>query len=212
MTFPFLFGVMFGDIAHGTILFIAASYLCLNYDFNVRHGKDFNIVIQARFMLLFMGAFSIFCGFIYNDFMSISLNLFGSCWTPSKSDSTSLQPTCTYPFGLDPIWGASDNKLLIQNSYKMKLAVVLGVTQMLVGVIFKGLNCIYFRRFVDLIFEFLPQLLFLLSTFGYMVFLIFLKWSTDYSANTNLAPSILGIMLDFGLENGKVKKKDILFA
>ena len=28
ITFPFLFGVMFGDIAHGTILFVCAALLC----------------------------------------------------------------------------------------------------------------------------------------------------------------------------------------
>ncbi len=29
VTFPFLFGVMFGDIGHGGVLFIFASILCL---------------------------------------------------------------------------------------------------------------------------------------------------------------------------------------
>jgi V-type H+-transporting ATPase subunit a len=29
VTFPFFFGVMFGDIMHGALLFITSAYLCL---------------------------------------------------------------------------------------------------------------------------------------------------------------------------------------
>ena len=38
----------------------------------------------------------------------------------------------------------------------MKLAVILGVIHMLVGIILKGLNAIHGRKIVDFMFEFLP--------------------------------------------------------
>lgn len=37
----------------------------------------------------------------------------------------------------------------------MKLAVVIGVSQMLLGILIKGLNCIYFGKAIDFLFEFI---------------------------------------------------------
>lgn len=31
-------------------------------------------------MIIMMGFFALYCGFIYNDFMGMGLNLFGSCY------------------------------------------------------------------------------------------------------------------------------------
>jgi V-type H+-transporting ATPase subunit a len=62
----------------------------------------------------------------------------------------------------------------------MKLAVILGVLQMSLGVFMKGLNAIYFRNGLDFLHEFIPQILLLWVLFGYMDILIVLKWLTDY--------------------------------
>ena len=48
-----------------------------------------------------------------------------------------------YPFGLDPAWHGAQNELVYLNSMKMKLAVVLGVTQMLVGLMLRFNNAMY---------------------------------------------------------------------
>ena len=69
------------------------------------------------------------------------------------------------------------------NSLKMKLSVIIGVTQMTLGVLMKGFNQIYFGQWIDFIFEFLPQIVLLLSLFGFMDVLIIKKWLTDYSGN-----------------------------
>jgi len=61
-----------------------------------------------------------------------------------------------YPFGIDPIWNISGNNLLNLNSFKMKLAVILGVVHMCLGIIMKGVNAINNRSVVDFIFEFIP--------------------------------------------------------
>ena len=54
-----------------------------------------------------MGFFAIYCGFIYNDFMSISLNLFGSCYEESQKK----EDDCAYKLGIDPVWMVSNNNL-----------------------------------------------------------------------------------------------------
>ena len=72
------------------------------------------------------------------------------------------------------------NELSFINSLKMKLSVILGVFQMVLGILLKGLNAIFQKDFTELIFIFVPQLVLMLILFGYMDFLIFVKWSTEY--------------------------------
>jgi V-type H+-transporting ATPase subunit a len=87
-----------------------------------------------------------------------------------------------YAFGVDPVWKGATNELLFYNSLKMKMAVIIGVTQMTVGLFLKFLNGINFRQPLDIFFEFIPQVTFLLSIFGYLCFMIIYKWNQDYYA------------------------------
>jgi V-type H+-transporting ATPase subunit a len=79
-----------------------------------------------------MGFFAFYCGWIYNDFGSIQFNVFGSCYNYDNLDEATKtikkDDGCVYPFGLDPVWGRSSNELAFQNSFKMKLAIILGVS------------------------------------------------------------------------------------
>lgn len=58
----------------------------------------------------------------------------------------------------------------------MKISVILAILQMSLGIIMKGLNSLYFRRMIDFIFEFIPQIILLLALFGWMDVLIIGKW------------------------------------
>ena len=58
-----------------------------------------------RYVLTLMGFFALFSGFIYNDFMSTGLNLFGSCYDPEKTDENHKiylreDADCVYSFGI----------------------------------------------------------------------------------------------------------------
>ena len=88
-------------------------------------------------------------------------------------------------------WYLASNELAYINSMKMKIAVIIGVAHMTLGLILRGLNNVYFGRKVDFLFEFLPQLIILLALFGYMDFLIIVKWLTDFTGIEDKAPSII---------------------
>lgn len=117
-------------------------------------------------------------------FFSLGLNIFGTTYN-WKSEEPSVGDLAAnngdvYTFGVDPAWKISENELLFFNSMKMKMSVIIGIIQMTFGICLRGLNSYYDKNFRDLYCECLPMLLFAGSFFGYMVFLIFYKWSINW--------------------------------
>ena len=188
--FPYMFGTMFGDAGHGLALTIISLFIVFN-----KKSFDFAIV-EVRSLLLFLGCFSFYCGMIYNDFLSISLPFHKSCYD-LKNGAYERTEGCVYPFGIDYSLHLSLNSITIINSFKMKLSIVIGVLHMVIGITLKGLNALYFSRKAEFFFEFLPQLIFFLSTFGYMVVCIILKWFCNFTGNTANAPSIISLYINF---------------
>jgi V-type H+-transporting ATPase subunit a len=64
------------------------------------------------------------------------------------------------------------------NSLKMKMSIIMGVTQMMLGIFMSLLNFLKTRDTLSIVCEFIPQVVFLGSLFGYLVILIILKWVT----------------------------------
>jgi len=195
-TFPFLFGVMYGDIGHGTFLLFAGIMLVKNEKKNegVKQDELSEGMHIGRYMILMMGFFAVYAGFIYNDCFSLGLNLFGSRYEFSGQEDMSVEEgdvayqlaeygsdESVYPFGLDPMWHVTANELLFFNSFKMKLSVIFGIIQMFFGTCLKGVNAVYFGEKLDLYLEVLPMMVFAASLFIYMVVLIFMKWSIDWN-------------------------------
>lgn len=87
ITFPFMFGMMFGDIAHGLLLLSFTLYIFLGRN-SIEKSKENPLKdwINYRFLLLLMSLFAIFNGFIYNDCMSIPIDIFGSKWPQELND------------------------------------------------------------------------------------------------------------------------------
>merc|ERR1711988_1167247 len=311
--FPFLFGVMFGDIVHGTLMLLFGLAMILKEDkINAIPDRNeiFEYMFSGRYTLFMMGICATYMGFIYNEALSLSLDLWGSaydysyvcsasvgaaslqfpafagdrvaasaeagltqfnsqgctaatasasntCWkylgdpkifqqlpcginpaypcsdevlaqvnkcfdednqvdtvsismepmvVPSGKDPRSFLPgaigqpfegsamnstisseNAAYPsytpykFGIDPVWRYSGAAIQFTNSLKMKISVIIGVSQMTFGILLKWLNTIHFKKTGEFFAVCIPELLFMCATFGYMNYLIFLKWSTDYT-------------------------------
>uniref|UniRef100_A0A8B9TXE7 V-type proton ATPase subunit a n=1 Tax=Anas platyrhynchos TaxID=8839 RepID=A0A8B9TXE7_ANAPL len=215
ITFPFLFAVMFGDCGHGAIMLAFALWMVINEKSLLAQkstNEIWNTFFSGRYLILLMGIFSIYTGFIYNDCFSKSFNILGSSWhvipmfknnTWNKDvllENTELQldPAVPgvysgnpYPFGIDPIWNIASNKLTFLNSYKMKMSVVIGIVHMVFGVILSLFNHIYFKKYMNIILQFIPEMIFIISLFGYLVFMIIFKWCHFDVHSSQSAPSIL---------------------
>uniref|UniRef100_A0A3Q3F1R1 V-type proton ATPase subunit a n=1 Tax=Labrus bergylta TaxID=56723 RepID=A0A3Q3F1R1_9LABR len=195
------------DLGHGVIMALLCDVFLSDLMCAHRSGTP---SLRAVISSLMMGLFSIYTGLIYNDCFSKSLNIFGSRWSVKamftakvwKWDDVhgnrflTLDPNVTdvfrgpYPLGIDPIWNL------------MKMSVILGVFHMSFGVVLSTYNHIYFRKKYNLYLVFLPELLFLLCLFGYLVFMIFYKWLVFSADSSRHAPSILIHFINMFLMQG----------
>uniref|UniRef100_A0A3Q2YTN8 V-type proton ATPase subunit a n=1 Tax=Hippocampus comes TaxID=109280 RepID=A0A3Q2YTN8_HIPCM len=219
ITFPFLFAVMFGDLGHGTVMSFFALWMVLTEKKQMRKRSGNEIwatFFNGRYIILMMGLFSVYTGLIYNDCFSKSLNIFGSGWSVKAMNKTlqtntllTLDPNVSgvfsgpYPFGIDPIWSMAVNRLSFLNSYKMKMSVIIGVIHMSFGVVLSVFNHLHFQQKYDVYLLFLPELLFLLCLFGYLVFMIVYKWLAFSARDSSQAPSILIHFINMFVMQGK---------
>lgn len=152
--------------------------------------------------------FSCYTGLIYNDFFSKSLNVFGSSWnfhrdvsTLQESKGVELDPSRDfkgnpYLFGVDPVWQASENKIVFLNSFKMKISVIFGVLHMFFGIFLNLGNHVYLNQGFNIYTELVPQIIYFSALFLYLAYLIFVKWLkygpfNKAETGTHCAPNIL---------------------
>lgn len=181
--FPFLFGIMFGDLGHGIIMtLVGAALIYMEKKLGSKKidNEVLGIFYAGRYIILLMGLFSMYTGSIYNDLFSKSVNIFGSAWkvqynasTIMENPSLQLDPKYDtghdpYVFGVDPMWQLASNKIIFLNSFKMKLSIIFGVIHMIFGVCISVVNMVHFRHKISILLEFVPQILFLCLLFGYM--------------------------------------------
>ncbi|XP_076258216.1 V-type ATPase subunit a family protein Vha100-2 isoform X2 [Rhynchophorus ferrugineus] len=214
ITFPFLFAIMFGDCGHAIIMALFGLWLVLDEKRIAamkNKGEIFSIFFGGRYIILLMGIFSFYTGFVYNDIFSKSMNIFGTSWKINASydeihkiEDLQMTPRehyvgTPYFIGMDPVWQISKNKIIFGNSFKMKLSIIFGVAHMIFGVCVSTFNYVHFKQHVNLILQFIPQILLLMFLFLWMVIMMFMKWilysgqndGIDTKFGSSCAPSVL---------------------
>ncbi|CAL0321918.1 unnamed protein product [Lupinus luteus] len=190
--FPFLFAVMFGDWGHGICLLLGALVLIARESklSTQKLGSFMEMLFGGRYVLLLMSLFSIYCGLIYNEFFCVPFHIFGASAYKCRDSSCRDAHTAglvkykdPYPFGVDPSWRGSRSELAFLNSLKMKMSILFGVVHMNLGILLSYFNARFFGSSLDIRYQFVPQMIFLNSLFGYLSFLIVLKWCTGSQAD-----------------------------
>jgi len=64
VTFPFFFGMMFGDMGHGSVVLTTGIIMCFA-------ANKLGAAAGLRYFVLLLGCFSVYCGFIYNEFFAL---------------------------------------------------------------------------------------------------------------------------------------------
>ncbi|OHT13595.1 vacuolar ATPase transmembrane subunit [Tritrichomonas foetus] len=217
-TYPFLFGIMFGDMGHA-LFYILIAFAVLALDpimkrLRIDLGEIGNAIFGFKWLLLFASLCAFYCGMIYNEAFGLPINMFGSHYqvNETRSHNATIEyydktDPSIYPFGMDPVWFFKDNELIFMNSYKMKLAVVMGMSQMVFGLFLGLINHIHRKDWIEIIVTWIPSFMYLVPFFGYLVVLIIKKWCTDFSTfedpekqkdGVNLIQVMISMVLNFG--------------
>ncbi len=147
ITFPLLFGMMYGDIGHGIMLFVGAFIIySARNRFSFSKGSILNYVIQGTPLVMFCAVSSIIFGFLYGE-------MFGS-------EEWFVQLT-----GLkNALWFSPmhhPNSLLRYSLY-------VGIIQISFGMIIDVWNKVAGKQYKETLFGTLPWLLFYFS-FSYLL-------------------------------------------
>jgi V-type H+-transporting ATPase subunit a len=175
----------------------------------------FQTFFYGRYIIVLMGIFSIYTGFMYNDIFSKSMFIWKSGWAWPENPQGQVSATPLdrrYPFGLDPLWHGADNALIFINSYKMKMSIVIGVLHMTFAICLNVPNFIQFKQRRRIWAEFVPQILFMWCIFGYLILCILYKWATDWTKSDLPAPGLLNMLIYMFLSPGTVPEGSKLYA
>ncbi|XP_012548934.2 V-type proton ATPase 116 kDa subunit a 1 isoform X1 [Bombyx mori] len=218
ISFPFLFALMFGDMGHALILLSFSTWMVKNEEKFIAmksRNEIWNIIFGGRYIILLMGMFSFFSGVVYNDCFGRSIVPMPSYWVNTfssealaKQSVLNLDPKGKtrnlYLLGVDPVWGVAKNNIIYENSIKMKFSIIVGVLHMIFGLNLSVVNHWYLNRRYLIVFQFIPEIVFLTCIFMWLVLLMFFKWfmysgKISGKRGANCAPQILILFIDMFL-------------
>ncbi|KAI5163971.1 V-type H+-transporting ATPase subunit a [Nematocida ausubeli] len=183
-TFPFLFGAMFGDVGHG-IIFMGIGIFFIRWNKTSNMPDMISLLYNARYVLVIMGIWAVYFGFLYGDCMGYAFGQELSAYKGSTKMGNCI-------FGIDHSWHLASNSSVFINSLKMKMSIVLGFIHITAGMCLGLINSVYKQDIISVICTRIPQFVIFMGLIGYMVFLIILKWCTGGGH----WPGIISILID----------------
>ncbi|GAB1223285.1 hypothetical protein ENUP19_0140G0006 [Entamoeba nuttalli] len=212
VTFPFLFGIMFSDAGHGIFIF-GLGLLFIIFQKKLKKASIDEITLMlfdARWLLLEMGLMAMYCGIVFNEFFGFSIDIFGTSWDKVEGDVYARSnENYVYYFGVDPIWKSSNNELYYVNSLKMKISILIGVFHMTFGVILSLFNHLHEKKWLNVFFNWIPEMIFMICSFGYLCFLIIFKWCNP---DKDPAPMLTNVFLEMFQNFGRVTDENYIFT
>lgn len=196
--YPFLFGIMFGDIGHSLVFLVGALGLVFVTPVLRKKGvsETMDTILGARWFLLLLAICGIYNGFVYNEVFGIPIDVFGGKYESLGNGTYVKKDASVYAFGVDPVWMFKDNELIYSNSLKMKISVVMGITMMVFGMFLAFIKQVRRRAWIELFLGWVPQMMYLCSFFVYMVCLIIMKWCTKATGGgVNIIQVLISMML-----------------
>jgi vacuolar-type H+-ATPase subunit I/STV1 len=97
LSFPIIFGLMFGDIGHGILLLFFASLGMIAKRRKVDAGEMVNYFIKGSGLIALIAIFSIFFGVLYGEFLGIDIS--GFHYTMGATEVYPYQALKYSPFG-----------------------------------------------------------------------------------------------------------------
>ncbi|GIQ80831.1 V-type ATPase, V0 complex, 116kDa subunit family [Kipferlia bialata] len=161
------------------------------------------ILFSGRYLILVMSVMAILTGFIYNDYFGLAFPLFGTSISYASPDDQFGISEGVYAFGMDPNWHWANNSMTFINSYKMKMSVLLGVSQMIWGLFLRLVNLLHFKKYLELFGSWIGEVIFMFGIFGYLCFSIVYKWLHHWP-NPDVAPSLTNMMIQMFLTPGYI--------
>jgi len=80
---------------------------------------------------------------------------------------------------------------------------------MIFGTILSFFNFSFFGSVINIVGVFIPELIFMVSIFGYLAVSIVYKWVTNWSGSN--PPSLLNMLINMFLSPGSVDKDEVLY-
>ena len=166
LSFPIFFGIMFPDVGHGLILLLVGLWALHVRKTKKIKGDIGKMIFNGAEAIILCGIFSIFFGFFFGE-------IFGYHLTEKIPSTKKHFPLMRYMLS-EKMFHLVEHDETQFNKFKIKLAIVIGVIHILIGLVLNVYNKIKQGEFAEVVGS-ISWLVFYASTFGVLGVLIL--WS-----------------------------------